>query len=954
MKHPYASRWMESTNYGRAIASHAARLSARYYRVIIAVLVVALLALEAVHAPLPLQLLTGGGVLLYATYLAGRLLLPDHWRTRYHAPRVQFWRAQAGIASLTLLLGGYAFYRRPTSLWLLYLLAVMIISEHCPTPQLLFSLVEIGALLVGLGYVESGIPWTAYLRCSPDVVTASLHALLITLLGFLVHYLVRNVEARNTTITRYREMLDKLAVNTRSLHDPQAARTLVLSVCKAMRAASCCAIWTLDPEARQLTLAACTRDGGQHVDCPAADRPHGGFSIPLDDDRLPASVARTGQAHFAPWGDKHLHHLAGALPALRPFLPDARLELGIPIPNFQPQQAFSLAVLCLAFDRPMKHEEIRQEYDAIREVARYLSPTLYYASLLEQYQALQQLAQTVSHSLDCDRVLDTLLELATNVFGFDFATVSLVDEVQGVIRTVRGRSVPDGWIRMAVHPLDSDDIQADIIRTGRTEILAGWDERFDRRIWETFGHKDAVRVFVPMEVADPVTGSAKRIGTLEAGYRQADPERITREQVNLLHPFVDQAAVAVAKARLYEHMQSKAEALTALHHDGQAIQSAVWQPKRLLEQIARSAEQVLEADIVLLFGYDEGQHRAELLFISGDVWGKGQPEPHLDKGSILDAIIQKRTPFYIPEAQKEPLLVEYGGADGRQRRTFAQRQRAVSFAGVPLLSGDELLGIMCVNYRSPRRFSDDERCIIELFAQQAATALEGVRLRERDRKLAVAQERAAFSRELHHSVSHDLFAVVLKARTALHHMDAHDGQVTRELRDILDIAEKANCELGYLISEFSAPDLDSPDFREVLQETIARIRRYYSIDVHCEGSGRADLSPQDHFVLSRIVKEALNNIIRHARCRHVNVAYTLSEEEVSLEITDDGAGFDLKRALNRRNKFGLRNMQDYARDLGSPLELESAPGQGTRVAVRFHPRTASEGSSLCAHQTNPQ
>jgi signal transduction histidine kinase len=114
------------------------------------------------------------------------------------------------------------------------------------------------------------------------------------------------------------------------------------------------------------------------------------------------------------------------------------------------------------------------------------------------------------------------------------------------------------------------------------------------------------------------------------------------------------------------------------------------------------------------------------------------------------------------------------------------------------------------------------------------------------------------------------------------------------------------------------------------------------------------LSPQVHFALSRIIKEALNNAIRHARCRHVAVAYALSPQAATIEITDDGAGFDLARALRRQDKFGLKNMQEYARELGCSLELQSAPGQGTRIAVRFPLYETLEGSLTCAPLTTPQ
>ena len=126
-----------------------------------------------------------------------------------------------------------------------------------------------------------------------------------------------------------------------------------------------------------------------------------------------------------------------------------------------------------------------------------------------------------------------------------------------------------------------------------------------------------IRVFLAMSVMDPTTGDRKCIGTLEAGYRHAHGTprtEITDAQVDLLRPFVNQAAIAVAKARLYQEMEQlyeeterlylesrqTAEVLTALHHGGQAIQSAVWDHERLLQQIGHSAEKVLGADLVLL------------------------------------------------------------------------------------------------------------------------------------------------------------------------------------------------------------------------------------------------------------------------------------------------------------------------------------------------------------------
>ena len=78
--------------------------------------------------------------------------------------------------------------------------------------------------------------------------------------------------------------------------------------------------------------------------------------------------------------------------------------------------------------------------------------------------------------------------------------------------------------RSGGHSLDSDDIHADIIRNRRTEIIAGYDPRFDKHIYETYKHGELVRIFAPIVSEDRV------LGTLEAGYQRSHRDIITDEK----------------------------------------------------------------------------------------------------------------------------------------------------------------------------------------------------------------------------------------------------------------------------------------------------------------------------------------------------------------------------------------------------------------------------------------
>jgi two-component system sensor histidine kinase NreB len=86
--------------------------------------------------------------------------------------------------------------------------------------------------------------------------------------------------------------------------------------------------------------------------------------------------------------------------------------------------------------------------------------------------------------------------------------------------------------------------------------------------------------------------------------------------------------------------------------------------------------------------------------------------------------------------------------------------------------------------------------------------------------------------------------------------------------------------------------------------------------------------------LYRIAQEALNNIAKYSRARHVEVILERRADCVLLIVEDDGIGFDVAERANGAG-FGLIGMQERATLIGATLEIESAPDQGTTILVRI-------------------
>lgn len=168
---------------------------------------------------------------------------------------------------------------------------------------------------------------------------------------------------------------------------------------------------------------------------------------------------------------------------------------------------------------------------------------------LMETQSLQRLTQSLAGELEVDKILKTFFSACTQVIGFEYVEFFMVDQYRQWIKTVGGVGISEQRLLSEGHSLDSDDITADIIRSGKTEVLSGWDERLDREIFEAEGYADKIRVFMPVKLRQEI------IGLVEAGYNKSPRTFIDDGQIQLLRTFIDQTVIALENAQRYEARQ---------------------------------------------------------------------------------------------------------------------------------------------------------------------------------------------------------------------------------------------------------------------------------------------------------------------------------------------------------------------------------------------------------------
>lgn len=195
------------------------------------------------------------------------------------------------------------------------------------------------------------------------------------------------------------------------------------------------------------------------------------------------------------------------------------------------------------------------------------------------------------------------------------------------------------------------------------------------------------------------------------------------------------------------------------------------------------------------------------------------------------------------------------------------------------------------------------------------------------------------ARELHDGVAQTLYAIGLAAARALELVDGREANQLEQLLDkVLELAGDGQREVRALITKSWSDEPPPGSLIEALVALAAAHEASQGGQVRLALASEPDLSPRATAMLVQIAREALHNIAKHARARHVDLVLEAGSDQVELLIADDGLGFDT--TAPRRGHFGVRSMRERAQALGGTFEVASVAGAGTRIRVRV-PRLGS-------------
>jgi signal transduction histidine kinase len=201
--------------------------------------------------------------------------------------------------------------------------------------------------------------------------------------------------------------------------------------------------------------------------------------------------------------------------------------------------------------------------------------------------------------------------------------------------------------------------------------------------------------------------------------------------------------------------------------------------------------------------------------------------------------------------------------------------------------------------------------------------------------VAVQQERSRVASDLHDTVAQTLYSITLGASRILTLLERSEtAQVQSVVENLLHLANDGQTELRTLLHDLWS---DQPlplqgGLTGALASLATGLESRTGSQVRLSLADEPDLANTTKATLIRIAREALHNIAKHARATHVDLVLEVGPTEVTLQITDNGRGFDL--CESRPGHFGLHMVREHAMAVGASLDLVSAPGRGTQVRIR--------------------
>ncbi|MFC5530121.1 HAMP domain-containing sensor histidine kinase [Cohnella yongneupensis] len=202
-----------------------------------------------------------------------------------------------------------------------------------------------------------------------------------------------------------------------------------------------------------------------------------------------------------------------------------------------------------------------------------------------------------------------------------------------------------------------------------------------------------------------------------------------------------------------------------------------------------------------------------------------------------------------------------------------------------------------------------------------------------NQEAAVLEERRRLARDLHDSVSQQLFALHMSASSLPKLLELNPEQASKVMEQLIAMSSTAQRQMRGLIAQLRPMELQGRTLCEAMDRWFPDYCRQNGLQGTLDIQLHSRLSEAMEHQLFLIIQEAMGNVVKHADAQSVRLFLGETDRQVILDIEDNGTGFRNEQV--RTGAYGLSTMRERAQKLGGEAEIRSKPGAGTKVKVWF-------------------
>jgi two-component system, NarL family, sensor histidine kinase LiaS len=195
----------------------------------------------------------------------------------------------------------------------------------------------------------------------------------------------------------------------------------------------------------------------------------------------------------------------------------------------------------------------------------------------------------------------------------------------------------------------------------------------------------------------------------------------------------------------------------------------------------------------------------------------------------------------------------------------------------------------------------------------------------------ISQERNRLARELHDSVSQQLFAASMLMSAINETKGPSEEREAKQLKMVEEMIHQSQLEMRALLLHLRPVALKGKSLQEGIEELLIELRQKVTMNIKWKVEPfPLDKGVEDH--LFRILQESVSNTLRHAKAEELEVLLIKRDDKVIMRVVDDGVGFSVEET--KAGSYGLQNMHERAGEIGGTLKIVSVENKGTRLEVK--------------------